>query len=108
MLRGMREDRADIDEIRKLQFERDKQYLAIDEWLASPETIPLDSMAEAIDAIFLENRTLYPRRSAWTTIVATGQLSELDEPSLGGRLGNFYARATARVIDNDFGEDLND
>ena len=44
MLREMREDRADIDEIRKLQFERDKKYLAVDEWLASPETIPLDSM----------------------------------------------------------------
>jgi hypothetical protein len=54
MLGEMREDRGDIDEIRELQFERNSQYLAIDEWLASPETMPLDSMAEAIDATFLE------------------------------------------------------
>jgi hypothetical protein len=110
MLEEMREDRDDVDEIRAEQFVRDQQYLAIEQWLGRPESIPLDSMKEAIDAIFLENRTLYPRRSAWTTMVASGQLSELDAPDLVARLGDFYESSTARIIDNgnDFDEGLND
>ena len=64
MLGEMKEDRTDIDEIRELQFERDKQHLAIVQWLVSPETMPLDSVAQAVYATFLENRTLYPRRAA--------------------------------------------
>ena len=110
MLEEMKRDRIDVDEIRAEQMVRDQQYSAIEQWLANPETIPLDSMKEAIDAIFLENRTLYPRRSAWTTMVAAGQLSELDAPDLVGRLGDFYESATTRIIDNgnDFDEGLND
>lgn len=110
MLGEMREDRADVDEIRAMQFVRDRQYVAVEQWLERPESIPLDLMKEAIDAIFLENRTLYPRRSAWTTMVAAGQLSELDAPDLVARLGDFYESATARIIDNgdDYDEGLND
>lgn len=106
------EIRADVDEIRILQSSHDRQYLAIDEWLATPGSIPLDLMAEAFEAIFVDNRTLYPRRSAWTTMIAAGQLSELDAPRLVRGLGDFYESATARIIDNgngnDFDEVLND
>lgn len=110
MLGEMREDSADVAEIRAHQLVRDKQYTAIDQWLENPEFMPLDSMTEAVDAIFLENRTLYPRRSAWTTMVAAGQLSVLDAPGLVTRLGDFYESATARIIDNgdDYDEGLND
>ncbi|WNC67484.1 DUF6090 family protein [Thalassotalea nanhaiensis] len=110
MLEEMREDRADVNEIRAEQFIRDKQYQALEKWFSNPDSIPLDSMKEAIDAIFLENRTLYPRRSAWATMVAAGQLSKLDAPDLVARLGNFYESRTARIIDNgnDFDEGLND
>jgi hypothetical protein len=76
----MIKDRNDVDEIRAEQLVRDQQYLAVEQWLERPESIPLDSMKEAIDAIFLVNRTLYPRRSARTTMVAAGQLRELDAP----------------------------
>ena len=110
MLEEMKADRIYVDEIRREQMVGDQQYSAIDQWFANPETIPLDSMKEAIDAIFLENRTLYPRRSAWKTMVAAGQLSQLDAPDLVGRLGDFYESATTRIIDNgnDFDEGLND
>ena len=110
MLGEMRKDSADVTEIRAEQLVRDKQYAALDQWLKNPESIPLNSMAEAVDAIFLENRTLYPRRSAWTTMVAAGQLGELDAPGLVTRLGDFYESATARIIDNgdDYDEGLND
>jgi hypothetical protein len=110
MLGEMREDSADVDDIRAMQFVRDRQYKDFDQWLESPETIPLDSMAESVDSIFLSNRTLYPRRSAWTTMVAAGQLGELDAPNLVARLGNFYESVTVRVIDGgeDYDDNLND
>lgn len=76
MLKEMQEDRADVDEIRAEQFVRDQQYLLIEQWLKEQDSVPLDAVKEAIDAIFLSNRTLYPRRSAWTTMVAAGQLKK--------------------------------
>jgi len=72
--------------------------------------MPLDSVAETMDSIFLANRTLYPRRSAWTTMVAAGQLSKLDAPGLVARLGNFYESVNPRLVDGgvEYDENLND
>lgn len=110
MLDEMREDARDLEEIRAEQLERNEQYEALINWLGSPDTIPIDSVAVAMDSIISSNRTLYPRRSAWTTMVADGQLRELDAPSLVARLGNFYESVSARIIDNgnDYDESLND
>ena len=110
MLDEMREDRSDVGEIRAEQLERDGQYRALIQWLASPESMPLDSVGGAIDAIFFSNRTLYPRRSAWTTMIDAGQLAELDDPALVTRLGNFYESFIVRVIDNgeEYDDNLND
>jgi len=110
MLDQMREDSADLDEIRAEQLERDEQYDNLIQWLANPENMPIDSVAAAVDSIISSNRTLYPRRSAWTTMVAAGQLGELDAPALVARLGNFYESVNPRVIDNgnDYDESLND
>ena len=110
MLDEMREDRSDVGEIRAEQFERDGQYRALIQWLASPESMPLDSVGGALDAIFFSNRTLYPRRSAWTTMIAAGQLAELDDPALVTRLGNLYENLLVRVIDNgeEYDDNLND
>lgn len=110
MVGEMRKDSADLDEIREEQLATDRQYKALDQWLESPESAPLDLVAEATDAIFYSNRTLYPRSSAWTTMVAAGQLGELDAPGLVARLGDFYESLIPRVIDNgnDYDESLND
>jgi hypothetical protein len=110
MLGEMREDSADIEAIREEQLARSRLYEDLDRWLASPDTMPLDSVAETLDLIFFSNRTLYPRRSAWTTMLAAGQLAELDSPGLVLRLGDFYESLNARVVDNgnDYDENLND
>ena len=110
MLGEMREDSADLEEIREEQLARSKQYENLDQWLAIPSSVPLDSMAETLDLVFFSNRTLYPRRSAWTTMLAAGQLAELDEPGLVLRLGDFYESLSARVVDNgdDYDGNLND
>jgi hypothetical protein len=110
MLAELREDSADLDDIREEQLLRSKQYVILDQWLASPESIPLDSVAETLDLVFFSNRTLYPRRSAWTTMLSGGQLAELESPGLVLRLGDFYESFYARVVDNgdDYDESLND
>lgn len=110
MLGEMREDSADVEEIREEQLARIKQYQDLDQWLTKPDSVPLDSMAETLDLIFFSNRTLYPRRSAWTTMLAAGQLAELDSPGLVLRLGDFYESLNARVVDNgdDYDDNLND
>jgi len=110
MLGEMREDLADVDKIRSHQLALDKQYIALSHWLASPESMPHDSVAEAMDSIFLDNRTLYPRRSAWTTMVAAGQLIKLDSAGLVARLGNFYESVNGRLIEggSEYDENLND
>ena len=110
MLDEMREDRSDVDVIRAEQRERDGQYEALIQWLASPDSIPPDSFGGAMDSLFGSNSTLYPRNSAWTNMVAAGQLAELDDPALVTRLGNFYESVIVRVIDNgnDYDENLNE
>ena len=110
MLGELREDSEDVEEIREEQLARNKQYENLDEWFASPDTMPLDAVAETLDLVFYSNRTLYPRRSAWTTMLASGQLAELDSPGLVLRLGDFYESLNARVVDNgnDYDESLND
>ena len=109
MLDEMREDQSDVGEIRAEQIERDRQYETLIKWLANPESLSPDMVGDAIDAIFFSNRTLYPRRSAWTTMIAAGQLSEIDDPALVTRLGNFYESFIVRVIDNgyDYDDNLN-
>lgn len=110
MLGEMRQDRADLQEIRAEQLERDRQYVSLDRWLSAPASIPADSFTAALDAVTGSNRTLYPRRSAWTTMVAAGQLRDLDDPELVTRLGNFYESVNDRVIDNgnDYDASLDD
>ena len=110
MLAEMKEDAADVAEIREEQLERSRQYVTLDQWLANPESMPLDSVAETLDLVMFSNRTLYPRRSAWTTMLAAGQLAKLDSPGLVSRLGNFYESLNARIVDNgdDYDESVND
>jgi hypothetical protein len=99
MLGDMREDVAELDEIRAHQLALDKQYTALILWLENPTSMPLDSVAEAMDSIFMANRTFFPRRSAWTTMVAAGQLSILDAPGLVTQLGNFYESVNIRLVE---------
>ena len=110
MLGEMRQDRADLAEIRAEQLERDRQYDDLDRWLADPGSIPPDSLTTTLTTVGSSNRTLYPRRSAWTTMVAAGQLRDLGDPQLITRLGNFYESVNVRVIDNgdDYDASLND
>lgn len=52
MLGEMQQDLVDLDEIRGEQLTRDRQYTDMEKWLADPESMPLDRMAEAMHAVF--------------------------------------------------------
>jgi len=96
----LRSDQADIGEIRVAQEGLAIHYLKLMDWFADPVSLPGDSVQEALDQLTTNNRTMFPRSSAWTTMVASGQLTELDNPALVTRLGNLYENINDRLIYN--------
>ncbi len=50
--------------------------------------------------------SVWPRRAAWTTMVAAGQLGLIEDKRLVARLGNFYEHRQRRLIYNGEGYDL--
>jgi len=96
----LRSDQADIGEIRAAQEGLADHYRNLMDWFANPASMPGDSVQEALDHLTTNNRTMFPRSSAWTTMVASGQLTELDNPALVTRLGNLYENINDRLIYN--------
>ena len=59
MLGDMKEDVAELEQVRAHQLALDKHYAALILWLENPESMPLDSVGDAMDAIFMDNRTFF-------------------------------------------------
>ena len=97
LLGELQEDRADLDEVKAEQLDLSMRYETLLRWFADPATMPNDSVQEFLDKVSISNRTMFPRRSAWTTMVADGQLTELDHPALVTRLGNLYENLNSRL-----------
>jgi hypothetical protein len=68
-------------------------------WLENVDSHPKQS-----DHDFFENLanaiTIWPRRAAWTTMVASGQLGLINDKSLVARLGDFYEYRQIRLLYN--------
>jgi hypothetical protein len=47
--------------------------------------------------VLTDNRTMFPRKSSWTTMVSEGQLAVLGDPNLVGRLANLYEHSNVRL-----------
>jgi len=97
LLTELRGDQADLIEVKAAQDTLTGHYAAINGWLGDPATIPGDSMTASLDYISNNNRTMFPRHAAWTTMVAAGQLTDLDDPELVTRLGNLYENVMPRL-----------
>ena len=97
LLSELRGDQRDLVEVRAAQDSLTSHYDAINRWLGDPARIPGDSITASLDYLSNNNRTMFPRHAAWTTMVAAGQLSELDDPELVTRLGNLYENVMPRV-----------
>jgi Family of unknown function (DUF6090) len=97
MLTELRGDQADLVEVHASQDSLSVRYEALDRWLSDPATMPGDSVSASLLYISLNNRTMFPRHAAWTTMVAAGQLANLDDPALVTRLGNLYENVMPRI-----------
>jgi hypothetical protein len=97
LLSELRGDQADLVEVRAAQDSLTTHYEAILRWLGDITTLPGDSMTASLDYISNNNRTMFPRHAAWTTMVAAGQLADLDDPELVTLLGNLYENVMPRI-----------
>lgn len=90
-------DRRDVEVILAAQRDRDLRHRRIDRWLSDVAAAPTDSLSADFRALFSVNRTMFPRSASWTTMVASAQLSDLDDPLLVSRLADFYENRNARL-----------
>jgi hypothetical protein len=90
-------DRQNLDVILDAQRDRDVRHRRIDTWLVEVESIPTDSLAADFRALFSVNRTMFPRSASWTTMVSSGQLSDLRNPELLALLADFYENRNTRL-----------
>ncbi len=100
MMAELREDQRDLVDIRANQERSSELYDRTVRGLSDPGSVPSDSLTSAFRQIGEANRTLYHRRSAWTTMVAAGQLADLDDPELVTLLGNLYENLSRRFEEN--------
>ncbi len=108
MLEELRQDRADLDEVLDEQRNLDSTYRRVISWLADPESLSEQEFGEAVKFLSYSNRTMYPRRSAWTTMVASGQWQLLNNAELVTKLGDLHENRYLRLITNGnaYDEDL--
>ena len=67
------------------------------DWFADAESLPTKAVHEAFLTMQDTGLTTWPRRAAWTTMVAAGHLSLLDDNELVARLGNHYEYTQRRL-----------
>jgi len=106
----LQEDQVDLQRVMAEQRDLHGRYLDLLRWFEDAGTLPADSVHETLDIVAYSNSTMFPRSSAWTTMVAAGQLTLIDDPALVTRLGNLYENVNSRLEYNgaDYDEALND
>ncbi len=97
LLGELREDRADLDEVQAKQLEIASDHETLMAWFRTPASLSGVSVTATLNAIGSDNRTMFPRRSAWTTMVASGQLAQLGDPEFVTQLANVYENINTRI-----------
>jgi hypothetical protein len=100
-------DRADLAKILEEQREHSASYKRLLRWLATPDAMPNDSVDATLRRLSTSNRTMFPRRGAWTSLVSTGLLSSIGDERLVSRLGGFYETVNERLEYNGRDYDFN-
>ena len=90
-------DRADGLEVVSLQQDQGQSHQQIQAWLSEPDNIPAELFSAALEHALTDNRTVFPRKSSWTTMVAEGQLAILGDSTLVSRLANLYEHSNVRL-----------
>jgi hypothetical protein len=96
----LRQDRSDLQEVIEEQDARAEIYEDLGRWFAEIESAPLDSVGDWLDSLAWSNRTMWPRRAGWSTMIAGNQLELLNAPELVASLGNIYETVNVRLRSN--------
>jgi len=100
MLEELRQDRTELKEVVNEQRILDSNYRIVINWLGEPEAIPTQEFGKAMEVLAYSNLTMYPRRSAWRTMVASGQLQLLNDDKLVTKLGDLHEKLFQRLMLN--------
>ena len=90
-------DHGDAVEILGLQAAQIESSDRLRRWLTAPQAAPSDSLSAALLHVLTDNRTMFPRKSSWTTMVSEAQLTVLGDPQLVRSLANLYEHSTVRL-----------
>ena len=90
-------DRGDFSEVMEIQEGHARRYANTIRWLADPLSMPTDSFGVDVVEVIYNNRTIFPRSSSWTTMIASGQLAYLGDQDLVARLANLYEHTNSRL-----------
>ena len=90
-------DQEDGEEILNLQHDQALSHQQLQAWLADVQSIPRESFSDALLHTLTDNRTMFPRKASWTTMVAEGQLAVLGDPALIKSLANLYEHSNVRL-----------
>lgn len=106
----LRSDQEDLARIRRNQVELAGVHDDLLRWLASPASLPGDSVQAALDHIAFLNLTMYPRKGAWGALASGGQLVWVRDQGLVTRLANFYESTHSRLeyAGRDYDYNVND
>lgn len=94
--------RADQEFAKQVRFEQTAFLEASEKiliWLEDADSHPQQSDPDVFKN-YSAGITIWPRRAAWTTMVASGQLGLIDDKSLVARLGDFYEHRQIRLVYN--------
>ena len=97
LLRELRADREFIGLVSEEQEIVSELHSDLLNWFADPGSLPADSVHQAFRKLANTGLTMWPRRAAWTTMVAAGQLSLLDDSELVALLGDYYEHKMQRL-----------
>lgn len=98
VLNELEADRAFLADVRTSQRSLQPPAALLLEWLADPgqpSTAQIDSALRDFDSPL----SMWPRRSAWSSMVAANQLGLLRDPDLVSELGEYYYFHQERIVE---------
>jgi hypothetical protein len=103
-------DKASLPVVLADQRALTEVYQNLAKWLLEPNPESNPELAEALAELGLSNRTVFPLKGAWTSMLSSGQLTWLNAPALTARLGNLYGNINDRLEYNgrDYDYSLNE
>lgn len=98
VVRDMRRDEADMSRVIQEQRAQARDYEEIADWLA-PQASPVSARIDSLLRKVTTSPTVFPRRGAYSSMIAAGQLALLSEDT-SDRIANLYENVYVRLAAN--------